>query len=328
MAKRIIEVGPDELAALQGRALLESIRSAGGRAVAAEIVAFRPPLIEGTSNAGLAAALGADIVHLNHYDVDKPLIAGLPSTKEGQRAWEEAGVHIAPTDEVEGPVRRFLSEMGLGVTIKALRALIGRVVGVSLEVVTDGISAPPGRQATPETAARAIEQGAAYVTLVGTPASTPEALWANVRRLREGLGPEVILVAGRMPWGGSDGDAPGFLGPAEVETLVAAGADVVMLPVPGTVPGATLETIAAAVTTAHRLGALAEVTIGTSQESADADTVRRLTLDGKLTGADVYQIGDGGYCGMAIPENILAFATAIKGKRHTYRRMALTRARI
>jgi len=55
------------------------------------------------------------------------------------------------------------------------------------------------------------------------------------------------------------------------------------------------------------------------------ETVRRLALDGRLTGADIYQIGDGGYGGMAIPENILAFATAIKGKRHTYRRTASTR---
>lgn len=288
--------------------------------MAAEIVAFGPPLVEGVSNAGLAAAFGADIVHLNHYDVDRPLIAGLSSTEEGLRAWEEAGLRIAPTDAVEKPVHRFLSEMGLGITIGALRVSIGRVAGVSLEVVADGITAPPGRQATPETAARAIEQGAAYVTLVGTPAIRPEALRANVRRLREGLGPEAVLVAGRMPWG--EGDGPGFLSQAEVEPLVAAGADVVMLPVPGTVVGDTLETIAASVSAAHRLGALAEVTIGTSQESADADTVRRLALDGKLTGADVYQIGDGGYGGMTVPENILAFAVAIKGKRHTYRRIA------
>ena len=296
--------------------------------MAAEVVAFRPPLIEGISNAGLAVAFGADILHLNHYDVDKPLIAGLPSTEEGLKTWAEVGLRIAPTDDIEGPMRSFLSEIGLGITIKALRSLIGRVVGVSLEVVTDGITAPPGRQAIPKTAARAIEQGAAYITLVGSSAITPEALRANVRWLREGLGPEVVLVAGQMPWGGSDRNTPGFLSPAEVEQLVAAGADVVMLPVPGTISGATLETIAASVTTAHRLGVLAEVTIGTSQESADVETVRRLALDGKLTGADVYQIGDGGYGGMAIPENILAFATAIKGKRHTYRRMASTRARI
>lgn len=328
MTQRIIGADFDELATLQGRSLLESIRASGGRAVAAEIVAFRPALIDGVNNAGLAAALGADIIHLNHYDVDKPLIGGLPSTPQGLKAWAEAGLDIAPTDDVEEPVRSFLSKLGLGVTMRMLRALIGRVVGVSLEVVADGITAPPGRLATLETAARAIEQGAAYITLVATPAITPETLRDNVRRLRAGLGPAPVLVAGRMTWGSTHRAAPGFLGPADVEALVAVGADMVMLPVPGAVLGATLETIAASVTTAHQLGALAQVTIGTSQESADEDTVRRLTLDGKLTGADVYQIGDGGYGGMAIPDNILAFATAIKGKRHAYRRMASTRTQV
>lgn len=326
MAKRIVEAGPDELAALHGRALLESIRASEGRAISAEIVAFRPALIDGICNAGLAAAFGADIIHLNHYDVDKPQIAGLPSTDEGTRAWEKVGLRVAPTDEVEGPARSFLSNMGLGVTIKALRGLIGRVVGVSLEV--DGIAAPPGRLATPETAARVIEQGAAYVTLVATRDIAPETLCDNLRRLRKGLGPEAVLMVGRMPWGGSMEDNPGILVSAEVEKVIEAGADVVILPCPGTIIGAAPEAITASVNTAHRLKALAMVTIGTSQESADTETVRRLALDGKLAGADLYQIGDGGYSGMAQPENILAFATAIKGKRHTYRRIAMTSSQI
>ena len=53
-------------------------------------------------------------------------------------------------------------------------------------------------------------------------------------------------------------------------------------------------------TTAHQLAALAEVTIGTSWECADAATVCWLALDRNLTGADVYQIGGGGYGGIAI----------------------------
>jgi collagenase-like PrtC family protease len=108
-----------------------------------------------------------------------------------------------------------------------------------------------------------------------------------------------------------------------VESLIKAGVDMVMLPVPGTVPGASIETVAESIAVAHQMGALAEVTIGTSQESSEVETIRRLAMDSKLTGADIFQIGDGGYGGIAIPENILAFATAIKGKRHTYRRMAM-----
>ena len=45
----------------------------------------------------------------------------------------------------------------------------------------------------------------------------------------------------------------------------------------------------------------------------------------KTAGADIHHIGDAGYGGMAIPENIMALSIiAIKGRRHTYRCMALS----
>jgi len=322
MTKRIIEADRAELATLQGRELVESIRLSEGRTIAAEVVAFFPAIIPDVSNAALAAAFGPDIIHLNHYDIDKPLIAGFSSFEEGMKSWAKAGLQVVMTNEIEGPIRRFLLQLGMGVTLGMLRTLIGRVVGISLDVVTDKSTSPPGRLATTETATKAIEHGAAYITLVGTPTITKEALRTNIQQLRDGLGTEVLLVTGRMPWGGNSVDAPGFLGPSEVESLITAGADIVMLPVPGTVRGASFEKVAESVALAHQMGALVELTIGNSQESAEVETVRRLAMDGKLTGADIYQIGDGGYGGIAIPENILAFAVAIKGKRHTYRRMA------
>ena len=143
-----------------------------------------------------------------------------------------------------------------------------------------------------------------------------------MRLLRAGLGPDAMLVAGRMPWGGSRMGISDFMLPSEVDKVVEAGANMVVLPAPGTMADATLEVIREAVALAHRLGALAEITIGTSQESADQDTVRRLAMESKLTGADLFDIGDGGFTGVAPPENIFAFAVAIKGRRHTYRRMA------
>jgi hypothetical protein len=322
MASRIIEKHPSELANLGGRNLIESLRQSGGRAIAAEILPFKPPLIEGINNGALAASSGADIIHLNHYDTKKPFIAGFSSTQQGIDTWKKMGVSIVPTHEVEGPIFKFLSNLGLGVTIRDLSVSIGRTVGVGLEVNFDDADAPKGRLATPESVRCAFEQGAAYIALVGTPAHSPEVLARNIQILRSALGSEPVFIAGRMPWGGSRFGCPDFLYSQEIEGLISAGADIIMLPTPGTMPGATMEVITEAVETAHHLGALAEVTIGTSQESADEDTVRRLALDGKLTGADLYQIGDGGYGGMAMPENILAFSIAIKGKPHTYRRIA------
>ena len=74
----------------------------------------------------------------------------------------------------------------------------------------------------------------------------------------------------------------------------------------------------------HNCGLLAETTIGTSQEGADPDVIRRFAIDSKMTGADLFQIGDSVYGGCCTPENVMSFARAIKGQRHTLRRAALS----
>jgi hypothetical protein len=63
-------------------------------------------------------------------------------------------------------------------------------------------------------------------------------------------------------------------------------------------------------------------TIGTSQEGASLETIRSIALMCKMAGTDLHHIGDAGYVGMALPENILAYSIAIRGVRHTYARMA------
>ena len=62
--------------------------------------------------------------------------------------------------------------------------------------------------------------------------------------------------------------------------------------------------------------------IGTSQEGADTATIRQIALMCKMTGTDVHHLGDAGYGGMALPENIQTYSVAVRGIRHTYHRMA------
>lgn len=62
--------------------------------------------------------------------------------------------------------------------------------------------------------------------------------------------------------------------------------------------------------------------IGTSQEGADTHTIRQIALMSKMAGADLHHIGDTGYMGIALPENILAYSIVIRGVRHTYARVA------
>ena len=113
-----------------------------------------------------------------------------------------------------------------------------------------------------------------------------------------------------------------ILTPEDVDQFIEAGADVILLPAPGTVPGITLEYARTLIHQAHAKEALAMTTIGTSQEGADEATIRQIALMCKMAGADIHHIGDSGYMGMALPENITAYSVVIRGKRHTYRRMA------
>ena len=91
---------------------------------------------------------------------------------------------------------------------------------------------------------------------------------------------------------------------------------------PGTVPGITTEYIRRLVSCAHELGKLTLTAIGTSQEGADTATIREIALMCKMTGTDLHHLGDSGYLGMALPENILEYGKVIRGVRHTYRQMA------
>ena len=112
-----------------------------------------------------------------------------------------------------------------------------------------------------------------------------------------------------------------------VDRFAEAGADIILLPAPGTVPGVTTPFVREMVEQAHSLGRLAMTSIGTSQEGADVDTIRRIALECKMAGADIHHLGDSGYTGIAAPENITAYSIAVRGLRHTYRRMSLSRNR-
>lgn len=72
----------------------------------------------------------------------------------------------------------------------------------------------------------------------------------------------------------------------------------------------------------HAAGALAMGTIGTSQEGAEIETIRSLALAAKRAGMDIHHIGGAGYTGVAVPENVYAYSLALRGRRHTWNRMA------
>ena len=138
----------------------------------------------------------------------------------------------------------------------------------------------------------------------------------------------MILAAGKMHASGVVNEgADHIITEEDIRAFCKAGADVILLPAPGTVPGITVEGIRKLVACAHGLGALTITAIGTSQEGSDAATIRQIALWSKMTGTDIHHIGDSGYVGMALPENIMTYSVAIRGIRHTYHRMAQSLAR-
>lgn len=303
MTKRLIDTTARELASYKKQELLTSIADSEGRTLAAETIGTVTPMLVDITNAEFVTSLGADLIMLNVFDVNEPVIQGLPQV---------------PPEEVVREVKR----------------LTGRMVAINLEpaIVKDTEdnsvwNLTKGRQATPENAKKAADMGVDMIVLTGNPGVGVEndAILQALSQLKEAVGDRVILTAGKMHASGVLSEAgEKILTENEVESFVDAGADVILLPAPGTVPGISMEYAAKLIKRAHEKGALAMTTIGTSQEGADEDTIRQIALMCKMAGADIHHIGDSGYMGMALPENIMAYSVAIRGKRHTYRRMALS----
>jgi len=135
-------------------------------------------------------------------------------------------------------------------------------------------------------------------------------------------GQEVLVGAGVNASVILEEGAEKIITKGDISAFAAAGADIILLPAPGTVPGITMEYVREMVQYAHSRGCLTITAIGTSQEGADTATIRQIALMCKMTGTDIHHLGDAGYGGMALPENIQAYSIAIRGIRHTYRRMA------
>ena len=302
MVKRLLDAHASDFAAMSARDLIESIRLSEGRTVAAEIVAIAPPLLDGVSNAELAAAMGADLILLNFYDVTQPQVTGFSSKDE------TAGL---------GKV-----VAGMGITLADVRRLTGRPVGLNLEPIENPEAVTTsGRLATADNAHMAVEQGAAFIVVTGNPGTgvTVQGIARSVAAMRTALREQAVLLAGKMHAAGAREQV---ISSGDIAALADAGADGLVLPAPGTVPGMTIDIARAMVEAAHARGLVVMNTIGTSQEGANVAVIEQLALWSKMTGADIHHLGDAGYVGIAVPENITAFSIALRGRRHTWRRMA------
>ena len=190
-------------------------------------------------------------------------------------------------------------------TVRVLKELIDRPIAINLEPAVNPNEENPdsapwveGRAATAENARKVVDMGVDLILVTGNPGKhvTNTGIINAIKEIRKEVGDKVIIAARD---------------------------DIVLIPAPGTVPGITLDWAVSRVNKIHELGKLAMTSIGTSQEGSDVQTIRNIALLCKQARTDIHHIGDtGGTLGVANPDNIMWYSIAIRGKQHTWFRMA------
>lgn len=304
MTKRLLSAYSSEIAALAGAELKQAILASEGRIIVGETVVTAAPLLAGVSNAEVMRAFAADMVILNEYDVNTRFVSGL----------ENCSNPIAYLKE--------LTSMPLGINLEPVDTQVSCAPAAGTEKVkamSDLITLPPGRQVSRETLQAAEKQGADFICLTGNPGTgvSNSSLKAAVKLAKQYF--SGLVFVGKMH---AAGLAEKVVDEQAVLDFVDAGADVILLPAAGTVPGVGEAELTALVRKIKAKGALTMAVVGTSQESADAQTIREIALANKRCGFDIHHLGDGSFGRMPDPENLLTLSLAIRGKRHTYFRMS------
>lgn len=304
MVKRLISANTSDVLAMNGAELKQSIKASEGRVVLSENVVMSE-VGEGITTSEVAAAFGADLILLNGLDVLNPVIFGL---YDGEETGETAKVHHD------------------GESIHRLQKLVGRPIGVNLEPVDPNadmaenrLVIPEGRMASEKTLLEAERLRFNFVCLTGNPGTgvTNAQIAANIKvakRVFSGL-----VIAGKMHGAGVNEPVVSV---EATQSFLDAGADVILVPAVGTVPGLDEEELKAIVKLAHANDALVMSTIGTSQESSGASYIETIAIKNKIIGVDIQHVGDAAWRIQSPFENIYAMSRAIRGDRHAIQRMA------
>ena len=298
MGKRLLSCFTSDFNKMSGQDLKNAIKASEGRTVLSENIAGRRSVTGDVTNSELARAFGADLILLNGIDVYNPVIDALPESDE---------------------------------PIKLVKKLTGRPVGLNLEPVdlkADMMEEieiiPEGRICSEATLKKIEKMGFDFVCLTGNPGTgvTNSQIAEGIKLAKKHF--SGMVIAGKMHSAGVDEPVANL---DVVKEFIESGADVIMLPAVGTVPGFTQGEMEKAVKYIKENGALSMSAIGTSQESSTRETIRQIAIMNKIAGVDIQHIGDAGYSGVANYENIMELSIAIRGVRHTIRMIAASNDR-
>lgn len=317
MVQRLISANRSQIKAMSAQELKESIWKSEGRVVMAQNAVMIPPVCYGCSTPELSQALGADMIMFNTYSLDPNAVH--PGLSGGTVFRSEKGNRIKDMEPyVDIPMGVYL-ECGSG------------------KDISNNFNADYMKYRCPsrENLEALKAEGVKFVVLAGNPGTgvTYESVLEAVKLAKEIVGDEMLIFAGK--WEDGAGDYPVIGDPIKdidfykdlIKQLIDAGTDCICLPMPGSRWGITVEIISELVAFIHRYkkGTLALTFLDGSIEGSDEETVRQCAILSKQTGADIHTSGDAGIGGMTIPEDLLAFSIAIKGKQKTWQRMAASR---
>ena len=288
MVKRLLSANASEIVEMTATELKQSIKASDGRVVLSENVVTRTPVIPDITNAELARAFGADLILLNGLDAFDPKVVNVDEDKQ---------------------------------VINELRRLVCRPIGVNLEPVDETatmseekLNIVEGRQASSKTVKALEKLGINFICMTGNPGTgvTNDKIVNAISETRKHF--TGLIIAGKMHSAGVDEPV---ITETYVDQFIDAGADIILVPPIGTVPGLDEEQLKNIVKAVHRREGLVMSAIGTSQESSDPSTIRDFAIRNKICGVDIQHIGDAGYCGLAPVNNIFELSKAIRGERHT-----------
>lgn len=292
MVKRLLSCYASDFKKMDKYDLKASIKASEGRTILSENV-VSTSVSQGLTNSEVAKAFGADLILLNGLDLMEPKIEGI--------------------DDIEQP-------------IQYLKKLVGRPIGVNLEPVDESakmsenkLDIPKGRQAFKETFEKANELGFDFICLTGNPGtgvSNKEIIKTLKVAKEKFVG---LIIAGKMHGAGVNEPVVDL---NAIKEFIMNGADVILLPAVGTVPGVTTSMVMKAVQLAKKYDVLTLSAIGTSQETSAPSTIRDIALQNKIAGVDIQHIGDAGSGGVAPYQNLLELSRTIRGDRHTIARIA------
>lgn len=296
MGKRLLDYVASDFFKASPMDLKQAILASEGRTIMAENVPSHSSFLSGVSNAEIERAAGADLIMFNALDLFHPVIKEIPENiRENPIAWIKRavgcgiGVNLEPVD-LEAQMMETRSEIS-----------IGRIV-------------------SPKTLKKANELGFDFICLTGNPGTgvSNDSIFNALGLAKEHF--KGLIIAGKMHGAGVD---EAVMNLEIAKRFIQTGVDILLVPAPYTVPHfmeADLKEIVDYVRDYNRGKSISSKVLvltanGTSQDSADIETIKKIALASKACGADLQHIGDS-FNGVALPENIFAMGQAIRGRRH------------